>query len=532
MRHYSFQRRSLLSALILAVLSGFVLDMAFPDQGFWPLIFVGLLLAFEAVRYRSFWGGCFVGFLTGLSFYLFHLSWATLYLGPVPYLALSILESLFWAGAGGLFALAYKWAPAIWSKQQVQIFLPVLLASLWVFREFVTNSWPYKGFSWGRVALSQSESLLTPLVSWVGISGLSFIIVLFSAWVHIRWLFFCADFNNIFAPRNRKVFGAIHLFSLPVVVVCVLFLIPNWTPTTQSTMRVAAVQGNGPAGYFDDASPGEVFDSQVQATSMMKKVPTDLDVDLVVWPEGSAPGLLTNKYVANSLTELAQTFNAPFLVGTILEDSGEIFNASILWDVEGNVAARYDKKRPVPFGEYVPDRNFWRMFAPDLIDLIGRDYAVGTRSNVIDIEGIKAGVFICFDVIDDSLLQEMIWSDAQIIFAQTNNADFGQTDENEQQLAIARLQAVASGRSVVNISTVGTSDVIDPFGKTLASIPPFEPGYMIADVPVATGVSPALYVGNSFEYFSVLLTIAMGIFFGISLRRPMKYSVYESIVIG
>ena len=50
---------------------------------------------------------------------------------------------------------------------------------------------------------------------------------------------------------------------------------------------------------------------------------------------------------------------------------------------------------------------------------------------------------------------------------QTNNADFRDTDENLQQLAFARMRAIETGRSVVNLSTVGTSQVIAPDGTTI-----------------------------------------------------------------
>ena len=50
---------------------------------------------------------------------------------------------------------------------------------------------------------------------------------------------------------------------------------------------------------------------------------------------------------------------------------------------------------------------------------------------------------------------------------QTNNADFRGTDENLQQLAVARIRAVETGRTVVNVSTVGTSQIIRPDGSTL-----------------------------------------------------------------
>ena len=62
----------------------------------------------------------------------------------------------------------------------------------------------------------------------------------------------------------------------------------------------------------------------------------------------------------------------------------------------------------------------------------------------------------------------MIDDGAEILLAPTNNADFGHTDESAQQLAIARLRAMETSRSLVNISTVGTSAIIAPDGSTRA----------------------------------------------------------------
>ena len=79
---------------------------------------------------------------------------------------------------------------------------------------------------------------------------------------------------------------------------------------------------------------------------------------------------------------------------------------------------------------------------------------------------------------------------------QTNNADFRGTDENQQQLAIARLRAIETGRSVVNISTVGTSQVIDPTGRTIDSLPAYEAGAMVTDVELREGFTPSVVLGG------------------------------------
>jgi apolipoprotein N-acyltransferase len=123
----------------------------------------------------------------------------------------------------------------------------------------------------------------------------------------------------------------------------------------------------------------------------------------------------------------------------------------------------------------------------------------------------------------------MMHGGAQVILAQTNNADFGETDENQQQLAIARLRAIESGRALVNISTVGSSQIIGPDGRTISSIAPFRPGHMVADVPLGTTTTPATLLSRGIE----LLVCGLGLFglivaftgrrgSGPDVRRPLS----------
>ena len=149
----------------------------------------------------------------------------------------------------------------------------------------------------------------------------------------------------------------------------------------------------------------------------------------------------------------------------------------------------------------MPDRAFWRLFAPDLVDLVTRDYSIGTRENVVHIDGTTAGVSICFDIADDQLITDVIRAGAQLMLAQTNNADFGRTDESVHQLAIARMRALEAPRSVVNISTVGTSAVIHPDGSLSAELPSWVPGAMVAKVPLSDTVTPAVVVGRQIDRF-------------------------------
>ena len=491
-------------AVLAAVAGGLVYDLGFPGASVWPLAFVGIALALVSLIGRSAWSALLVGFAFGLAFYLQQVSWTSLYLGPVPWLALSVLESLFVAVGGLLIALAYRWVPRASSSRWVRlILLPLLVAGLWCTREAATGSIPYGGFPWGRAALSQSQSPFADVVSWVGSTGLGFIIVAIVAgaieWVRLRgW---------------QDVRAAIPVAALVLVAI----LVPAWPTTPVGELRVASVQGNGPTGYFDERAPGDVLEAQLEAT---EPIVDDADIDVLLWPEGGSDIDPTRSEAAAEVFDsLSEQLDAPVVLNTVTTRDEYFFNTSLLWRAGEGAVDTFDKRNPVPFGEYIPDRPFWNMLAPDLIGLIQRGYTPGTNAPVFDVDGTVAGLAICFDVIYDELIWEAARDGAELYMFQTNNADFRGTDENLQQLAIARLRAIETGRSVVNISTVGTSQVIDPTGRTIDALPADEQGAMVTDVELREGATPSVVLGGAVPLLIVLGSLLGLIAAGIRARR-------------
>ncbi|MBH0024223.1 apolipoprotein N-acyltransferase [Salinibacterium sp. SWN248] len=487
------------AAIVVALASGPILDAGFPDKSVWPMTFVGIALVLIALRGRSSRGAFLVGFLGGMAFYLTHISWASLFLGPVPMLALSFLESLFVALGGLAITLAYRWLPrAFGAGWGATLGLAVVVSGLWTAREAWMSVWPYGGFSWGRVALSQSESPLAALFPWLGVSGVSFVMVLVVAlslaaaeytWRHYREL--------PLDERAQHLSRALRTAFVPVTVVTLLLNAPSWHATLDGTLRVGAVQGNGKAAYFDERDRGDLLQAQLTATEPLY----GQDLDLVVWPEGGTDlSPLSNSYAAAAFDYVVDNANAPLISGDITERDGNIYNSQLLWMPGEGVVDIYDKRHPVPFGEYVPNREIWEQFAPDLIGLIGRDYSIGSTDMVFDVNGVTLGVNICFDIVDDQILTESVEEGAQLIIASSNNADFGRTDESAQQLAMARIRALELGRSVVNISTVGLSAIIAPDGTTIAEVPWYTAATMVEDVPLSTSITPAVVWGRELEW--------------------------------
>jgi apolipoprotein N-acyltransferase len=484
-------------SILVAAGAGVILDAGFPDRDWWALAPVGVALMFIALLGRGARTGLLVGLVAGLSFWGTHISWLTLYLGPVPWLALSGLEAIFFAIGLSLTAVVLKHGPRVWPTRLGRLgVLPVVVAGLWTAREAISAVWPYGGFSWGRVGLSQSESPLNSLVAWVGLSGLSFLVVWLSALV-------------VQLVREDRMPG-LPKVAVAVASALVLLVVPSFPIAQTGTANIAAVQGASDAGLFAQYSPGQILNDHVSATLPLVGETIDGEkLDFVVWPEnGTDIDPTRNPDAAQVLDYISTVMDAPLVAGTITNRDGEFYNTSLLWEAGEGAVDWYDKVHPVPFAEYMPDRAFWRPFAPELIDLISRDYQIGTRSNVFDIEGILAGIAICFDIADDQLLHEMVDRGAEIILAQTNNADFGRTDESVQQLAIARLRAIETGRSVVNISTVGTSAIVTPDGSSLDSLPTWVPGSMVQAVPLSTTVTPAMAAGRGIEWLLSGLGVA------------------------
>ncbi|PPF85678.1 apolipoprotein N-acyltransferase [Subtercola sp. Z020] len=470
-------------ACLLALGGGLSMMTGFPSADVWPLTLVGVAAILVSLIGQRWNRALLVGAVAGLAFWCAHISWLTLYLGPIPWLALAVVEGAFFAFGAVAIAVVYRYAGMIWPTRLGRlVVLPVVVAGLWTAREAITAVAPEGGFSWGRVAFSQSTSPFAHLVAFVGISGLSFLLV----WLVAFAVQLCRETS----------LGALTRGTLAVGAAALLLVVPAWSAPTNGTTRIAAVQGNTKSGLLDRVVAGDNLNAHITETLKLEGDP----VDMVVWPENASDiDPEASAASAADLDFISGIMKAPLVVGTVAERNGKYYNTSLLWQ-NGGVADYYDKRHPVPFAEYMPARPFFRALVPDLVDLVTRDYQVGTTDTVMDVNGVRAGISICFDITDDSAVRSMVDDGAQVILAQTNNADFGQTDENLQQLAIARLRAIETGRSVVNISTVGHSAIIAPDGSTIDAIAPYAPGAMVDDVPLSTTITPASLAGRGIEW--------------------------------
>ena len=480
------------AAVVAAAATGFLLNLASAPVGWWPLTFVSVLVALLTLIGRSLGGSLLVGTVFGAVFYATHLVWVGEFLGPVPWLALAGVETILFGVGAVPIALAYRWTARHRPRGAVQLLaVPLLVGGLWSVREVVMGAWPYSGFPWARIGMTQVGGPFVEVASWTGVTGLSFLIVTVCA----------AVVQRLRAGRFRLVRGL-----LPVGVVAVLLAVAPQFPTMEAgAFRVGWVQGNGPTGYFDVKAPGDVLGAQTTATRPLYGQP----MDLLAWPEGGVDAdPLSDPAAAAALDRVVQAAGAPLLMNAATTRGDQVFNTSLLWTADTADRQWHDKVNPVPFGEYVPDRWFYELIVPDMVGLIQREYTPGTNPPLVQVGDVGVGLAICFDVIYDTVIWDGAQQGAQLFVFQTNNADFRGTDENLQQLAFARMRAVETGRAVVNVSTVGTSQVIAPDGTTLDSVGVDTSGAAVSTVPLRTGLTPSTVLG---PWFTGLIVLASGV---------------------
>lgn len=492
-------------AIVLAIGGGLLLDAATPSLAWWWAVFPGVGAMLAALWQQRVWSGALIGAVAGAAFWMPHISWLTLYLGPVPWLALCGLMILWFALFGLCVAVATRGLACIaWLSAR-----PLRLASaqaltvagLWVVREQAQGAAPYGGFAWARIVHTQANGPLAQSVSWLGFAGVSGLIV-----------FACALPVAVWVARRAggaTVRGLLHdpaplvAAGASLALFLLLAVVPVAPLDSRGTLRVAAVQGNSKSAIFDDRESGAVLQDHIAETeALLDGLEAEGEsVDVIVWPENSAEfGFPNNRIGSFQVKKLAKRAGAPIVVGSILPNNdGSYSNSSLVWGPDGQADERYDKNFPVPFAEYMPNRSFFHALAPDLVDLVRLEYEPGQRSPVVEIATnagtVRAGLAICFDIVFDQQAVQLIDDQAEVIFAQTNNADFGRTDESAQQLAIARMRAIETGRALVNISTVGTSAIVAPDGSDLDRLTPFTADAMVASVPLRSGKTPAMQFG-------------------------------------
>jgi apolipoprotein N-acyltransferase len=139
------------------------------------------------------------------------------------------------------------------------------------------------------------------------------------------------------------------------------------------------------------------------------------------------------------------------------------------------------------------------------LEQIPRDFYQGKRAGVLDLGPARIGDVICFEVVYDGLIRDVVDGGAELLVVQTNNATYAGTGQLEQQFAISRYRAVESGRTVVVAATNGISGIVAPDGAVIRQSEIRTRALLSAEVELAEGRTPGIRFGHWVE-----LALAVG----------------------
>jgi apolipoprotein N-acyltransferase len=497
-------------ALLIALAAGLLLAAAFPPYGLWPLAFVSPGLLVVALHGRSLRAALTAGLIFGLAFNFPLVAWV-INLAWYAWVALAIASALIFAvfTVAQRLLLNLRW----W---------PLAVAGWWVAAEAFRDRWPWGGFPWGRLAMSQAG---VPTQGWAAIAGppvLTFMVALVGA--TLGWLLLSAfGWTPTRLGRWRLLAPALALAGSAALAVLPGALPLDPVPANASTATVAAIQGNVPRArsLSGQLNADEVVTlNHVAATDKLAdKVAAGKAAkpDLVIWPENSTdidPMLYPPVY--QEIASAAAAIGRPILVGAVLQDPE--LNAGVLWLPGKGPTTIYAKRRLVPFGEYIPFRSLISKIT-SLTQLQGTPFVPGHKTVVFDVGQIRLGDIICYEVGFDDLVRSEVAAGANLLSMQSNDATFERegpiTAESGQQLAMARIRAVEFDRAVVVASTTGYSAIVAPNGQLISRTSMWTQAELEARVPLLSYDTLAERLGAWPEWAIVAATtLALGLAIG------------------
>jgi apolipoprotein N-acyltransferase len=533
--------------IALGAFSGVLLDLPFPLAGPMPpwrgvVAFVALVpllsVLFEPlhVEHRKYVRrAVLAGYVCGVLWYLLNSYWIYdtmhIYGGlPGPVAALILLG--YALILGNYFAI-FAWLVAV-ARQGSGRALPALVLTpvLYVAVEYLTTH--LTNVPWDLLGYAQVDNqLLNQLAPWTGQYGLTLVIVA------VNCVFVGAWLGRTPRRRLRFVAGGI-------VLMCALelgiFLQPKPAPVTaravllEENLKVGSNMRdeNNWTGVEWDLHTGEFLRlSRDTCTPYLLGMPEPAPetvtrvcphgappAAIVAWPEAPAPFEEEDPRFIALMRRLTAETGATAIVGNVAEDAaGNYYNAGTVTGPSGVSQGHYAKIHLVPFGEYVPFKD-WLAFAGHLTRNVS-SLTPGTERKVFLIDGHRVSIFICYEAVFDSEIRLFAKAGAELFVNISDDGWYDDTSAPWQHLNQARMRAIENRRWILRDTNTGVTAAIDPDGRVTESMPRHVLGALAADYGYRSDVTFYSRYGDVFAQLCGIIAIASTAF---SLRKTARKS--------
>lgn len=546
----------------MAALSGILQILPFPIAGPTPLwrtafcwvallpLLAALMSDDKASQPLTLRQGASLGFACGFIWYLGNCYWIYqtmhLYGGLAKPVAAGIL--ILFCLYLGLYHALFATVLVALRRSRLAVQGALLLSPfVWVAAELARAR--ITGLPWDLLGVTQIDSaLLIRLAPFTGVYGLSFVI----AAVNALWLL------RIKVRERRYTRPALTLAGVAIILVYLVVLHRTKDPIeSTATATATLVQENlevGAANTGPEPSARQLLESfsylsrhpssnffmgipelpDTPSVVLLRRSPLGGLVDpnmpiavatnIIVWPESPAPFEENDPQFRAALSALARAASAPLIVGNIgiertdMNARGyKLFNSASFITPDGIFAGRYDKMHLVPFGEYVPFKEFF-FFAKNLLNEVGT-FDAGQHRNVFTVGGHGYGTFICYESIFGDEVRQYVERGAEVLVNISNDGWYGDTSAAWQHLNMVRMRAVENHRWVLRATNTGVTASINPYGRVMAAAP----RHVRTAIAVRFGYEHDLTFyavhGDVFAYLCALVTV---ICFGFSLLGRMQ----------
>ncbi len=351
----------------------------------------------------------------------------------------------------------------------------IIFALVWTVVEILRGSL-FTGFPWNLVGYIWNFSTnMIQITSVVGIWGLSFLTILICA------MPYCLSIKD----KSNKL--------LVILWLGLLICLYSFGQIRLSLAKNDYVDGINLRLVQANIEQSFKWDSSMEYKNLMKHINLSLKQSNIapthiIWPETAIPYIMENNPpIKDSILSKVIPQQGALMAGVVKVEKDNfgmiknIWNSMLIADSKGR-AEFYDKSHLVPFGEYVPLREYLP-FAINKITNGMVDFSRGEGRKTIRLDGfVPFSPLICYEAI---FPHEVINNKdyPQAIVNITNDAWYGYSAGPFQHFEMVRIRAVEQGIPVIRAANTGISGVIDPYGRVVAQSKLLEETVVDAKLP-------------------------------------------------
>lgn len=218
------------------------------------------------------------------------------------------------------------------------------------------------------------------------------------------------------------------------------------------------------------------------------------EADTIVWPESAHPfGYFrgADRDHASPRDTGGATVGVHVVVGAQTYDGYCLrWNGAVAMDPRGRRVGMVDKRRRMPFGDYIP-----------LLERVSRGVACRSLRPAREAGPLTAvpgrpGVLVCYDEVEPGPARDQARAGAGYLVAMNNDAWYEGTRQPALQALHVRMRAIETGRDVIRSGNLGGSFHVLPTGRIVDRLPEGRPATAVHDVPIRGGTTLATRLGS------------------------------------